>query len=193
MEAAALRYPTRTSPRDAFLRARQVFLRGRRLDMVELARDLGVSRATLYRWVGSREQLLGEILWSLGELGLQEAEAAADADGATGVERIVRVYRHFLELTAAHAPTRRFIANEPEIALRILTSNQGVQHQRLIDYLRRQLEAAAAAGQLTLRLDAADMAYVMNRVGESFIWREFITGEEPDTAKAAIVARLLLA
>jgi len=55
------------------------------------------------------------------------------------------------------------------------------------------LEEAAAAGDLTPRLDPADMAYVLNRVGESFIWREFITGERPDTAKAAVVARLLLA
>ena len=33
--------------------------------MGRLSHDLGVNRATLYRWVGSRDQLLVEILWSL--------------------------------------------------------------------------------------------------------------------------------
>ena len=190
---AAVRYPKRVSPLDAFVRARQTYLRGRRLDMQELAADLGVSRATLYRWVGSREQLLGEILWSLGELGLKEAEELAASRGERGVERVVTIYQHFIELTAAHQPLRQFVANEPEIAMRILTSNQGVQHQRFIDYLRRLLEEAAGRGELKLKMAAGDLAFVLNRVGESFIWRNFITGEEPDTAKAEIVARLLLA
>ena len=30
-------------------------------------RDLAVDRAILYRWVGSREQLIAEVLWSLME------------------------------------------------------------------------------------------------------------------------------
>ena len=110
-----------------------------------------------------------------------------------GAERIVQIYEHFLNLNAGHWPLRQFIANERGTALRLLTSNQGVQHQRLIDRLRRLLEAAAAAGELNLRLEAADMAFVLVRLGESFIWREFITGEEPDAVKAVQVARVLLA
>lgn len=158
--------------------------------MQELANDLGISRATLYRWVGGREQLLGEILWSLGEMGMKEAEAAATA---TGPERIVQIYEHFLNLNATHWPLQQFIANEPETALRLLISNQGTQHQRLIDYLQRLLEDAAAAGEIELRLEAADLAYVLVRIGESYLWREFITGDEPDAGKAATVARVLLA
>ena len=50
---------------DAFRQARRTFLAGDRVDMQALARTLNVDRATLYRWVGSREQLLTEILWSL--------------------------------------------------------------------------------------------------------------------------------
>jgi AcrR family transcriptional regulator len=50
---------------DAFRLARRSFLAGDRVDMQALARALNVDRATLYRWVGSREQLLSEILWSL--------------------------------------------------------------------------------------------------------------------------------
>ena len=157
--------------------------------MQELAAELGISRATLYRWVGSREQLLGEILWSLAQLGLQDADAAATGRGP---ERIVRFYEAFLRLTAAHEPIRRFVESEREGALRILTSRQGVQQPRLIDALRQRLEAAQAAGELVLRLEAADLAYVMVRIGESFIWREFITGEEPDLVTPVQVVRLLV-
>src|SRR5262245_27507707 len=60
------------TPADALRAARRRFLRGQRLDMNELARDLGIGRATLYRWVGGRDQLLGEALWSLAEQGLAQ-------------------------------------------------------------------------------------------------------------------------
>ena len=50
---------------DAFKLARRWFLAGRRIDMSALADELGVNRVTLYRWVGSREQLLVEVVWSV--------------------------------------------------------------------------------------------------------------------------------
>ena len=49
-----------------------------------------------------------------------------------------------------------------------------------------------AGGSLSLRLDSEDLEYVMFRIGESFIWRELITGEEPDLTKAVEVVRVLL-
>src|ERR1700743_102030 len=52
---------------DAFRVARRWFMAGRRIEMQELAAELGVNRATLFRWVGGRDDLLGEILWSLAE------------------------------------------------------------------------------------------------------------------------------
>jgi AcrR family transcriptional regulator len=157
--------------------------------MRDLAAELGIGRATLYRWVGSRERLLGEILWSLAELGLKEA---VESTSANGVARVLHVYERLLRLTAAHTPTRRFVENEPEAALRILMSREGVQQGRLIQALQGMLEDAEADGNLRLRLDAADLAYVMVRIAESFIWREFITGEEPDLSTPVAVVRLLL-
>lgn len=185
--------PPAIGPLDVLREARRRFLQGRRLDMRELASDLGMSRATLYRWVGDRERLLGEILWSLGEGGLAEARAHADAHAAgRGVDWVVRFYSRFMEITADFEPIRRFVEAEPDTALRVLTSQHGVQQRRLIDALRAVLEERAAAGDIALRVDAADLAYVMVRIGESFIWREFISGEEPDLSKAADVVRILL-
>jgi len=50
----------RPAPLDALRLARRRWLAGERIDMGALARELGVSRATLYGWVGSREKLIGE-------------------------------------------------------------------------------------------------------------------------------------
>lgn len=180
-------------PLEVLHEGRRRFLAGRRLDMRELAADLGISRATLYRWVGDRERLLGEILWSLAEGGLAQARAYADATATDpGADWITRFNGKFMELTATFPPIRRFVEAEPDAALRVLTSHHGVQHQRLIDSLRELLAERAAAGFLTLRVDAADLAYAIVRVSESFIWREFITGEEADLARASDVVRILL-
>lgn len=177
-------------PLDVLREARRRFLKGRRIDMGELASDLKISRATLYRWVGDRERLLGEILWSLAESGLKDARE--QAAGARGVESAVRFYARMMELTAGFKPIRRFVEAEPDFALRVLTSKHGVQQRRLIEATREFLEEKQRSGELKLRLPAADLAFVMVRVGESFIWREFITGEEPDVARAADVVRVLL-
>ena len=186
--AGTLRAPV--GPLDVLKEGRRRFLKGRRIDMGELATDMGISRATLYRWVGDRERLLGEILWSLAESGLQEARA--HAGGANGGESVVRFHRRMMEVTAGFEPIKRFVEAEPDLAIRVLTSKHGVQQRRLIDATRIFLEEKVAAGELQLRLPAADLAYVMVRIGESFIWREFITGEEPDISRAAEVVRVLL-
>ena len=62
--------------------------------MSALARELGVNRVTLYRWVGSREQLLVEVIWSLAERTLEDLDARTRARGA---ERVVRVASGFID------------------------------------------------------------------------------------------------
>ena len=177
-------------PLDALAAARRHFLKGERVDMGELAAELGIGRATLYRWVGSRERLLGEVLWSLAEAGVRQARERAE--GVTGAERIARFAQHFLELTAASVPVRRFLENEAEAALRILTSKDGVQQQRLIREQEKLIREEVEAGRYEAKLDPADLAYVMVRIGESFLWRDLITGEEPDLVTPGRVVRLLL-
>ena len=61
------------TPLDALELARRHWLAGERIDMGALARELGVSRATLYSWVGSKERLLGEVIWSFAEAGVRQA------------------------------------------------------------------------------------------------------------------------
>lgn len=177
------------TPLDAFKAARRRFLGGQRVDMGELAADLGVNRATLYRWVGGRDQLLGEIMWSLAESGIQQARTRARGHGA---DWVLDAYSIFGALSASHEPLRQFIEREPEAALRVMTSKSSPQQRRVIAAWRDILEEGVRDHGLELRLDPGTLAYVLVRVGESFLWTDLITGEEPDLGKAQEVARVLL-
>jgi len=50
---------------DAFKLARSKWLAGERLDVGRIAQELGVGRATVFRWVGTRENLYGEVISAL--------------------------------------------------------------------------------------------------------------------------------
>src|SRR5687768_8143034 len=54
-------------PPEVLRLARRRLAAGERLEMSSLAAELGVNRVTLYRWVGSRERLLVEVLWSMAD------------------------------------------------------------------------------------------------------------------------------
>jgi len=181
--------PDGVTPLDALKAARRHFLKKERVDMVELAAELGVGRATLYRWVGSREQLLGEVLWTMTEAGL--AQARADAKGQ-GAEWVLSIYAAMGDQIVANEPLHHFIETEPELALRVMTSKASPQQRRMTDAWRDILEEAARGKGLKLRLDADTMAYVLVRIAESFLWSDLITGEQLDLAKANDVARALL-
>ena len=75
-------------PDDALSLAREQFLLPERVDMSTLADELGVNRVTLYRWFGSRDRLLVEVVWSLADGMLSEADRSTRGRGS---DRIVRV------------------------------------------------------------------------------------------------------
>jgi AcrR family transcriptional regulator len=179
----------KVTPLDALRLARRKFLAHERVDMNELAGDLGVGRATLYRWVGDRDQLLGEVMWSVASIGLDQAKGAAAGDG---VEWLLDVYWRFGDLIIDFEPVRRFVENEPECALRVMTSKHSPHQKRVVEYWRDLLLEAERERGLVPKLDADTMAYVLIRIAESFLWSDLITGEPSDRAKAQEVARALL-
>src|SRR4051794_6270019 len=107
--------------------ARGQFLREGTLDMDQLAHELAVSRATLYRAIDGRDRLLGDVLWSLAE-GIF-ARARGEVDGG-GIEAILEISRRFTEEVMSAAPFRRFLEREPQTALRVLLTPAGGVHDR---------------------------------------------------------------
>lgn len=179
----------RPTPLDAFRLARRKFLAAERIDMSALADELGVNRVTLYRWVGSREQLLVEIVWSLGSKTLSNVDRRTRTRGS---ERIVKVVTRFLDDVISNDGMRRWLADEGELAMRLLTRHDTDFQPRLIGAIEELLREETDAGRLDLPVDLHEVAYVIVRLIESYTYLDLITGEQPDARRAEPVLRMLL-
>lgn len=181
------------NPLDALKRARKIWLSGRDLDMGMLAAELTISRATLYRWVGNRERLLVEVLWTLARDTWQSALAAAGR--RRSISRVLFVLERYLRDISSSEALGAFVRRDPELALRVLTGPRGagVRTQALV---RELLEELVATTDQPLALEPDTMAYLIVKVAESFLYRGPLTGTpwefEADTA-IAIMGQLLAA
>jgi AcrR family transcriptional regulator len=179
----------RPGPLEAFKLARRKWQAAERIDMSALARELGVNRVTLYRWVGSREQLLVEVIWSLAERTLENLDARTRA---TGAERVVKVASGFIDAVITNPGMRFWLAEEGEAAMRLLTLGGPGYQVRLVAWHERLLREEADAGRLDLAADLREVAYVIVRLIESYVYLDFITGEEPEPGRAEPILRMLL-
>ena len=185
--------PGRPTVLDAFRLARRTFLAGERVDMQALARALGVDRATLYRWTGSREQLLAEILWSLIEPTIGRLRKAGGAGpGSGGQSPAAAVIIGTVRAVMTNAAMQRFIDREGELALRLLTTRASGFETRLIARIGDLVGEEASAGRLAAAVPLDDLPYVLVRIMESYIYLGLITGEHPDPDRAARVISALL-
>lgn len=173
----------------AFGLARRTFLAGERVDMTALAAELSINRVTLYRWIGNRDQLLVEIMWSLALSTLERERARTRKRGA---ERIVQIVGRFVAAVLSNPGMSRFLAEEGELAMRLLTRRQTGFQPRLMAYVEDLLAEEVRRGRLELSADLHDVAYTIVRIIESYVYLDRITGEEPDARRAESILRLLL-
>jgi hypothetical protein len=176
---------------DALAAAKKQFLAEGTLDMEALADALTVSRATLYRVVGNRDRLLGDVIWEFGARTLERAIRETPADVA-GIDRIVETSRRFNEYVVAFEPLRTLLRNEPLTAFRVLFSPAGKVHERAVSAWGEMLEELAERGEIALPFDVDRVAYVLVRSGESMLYADLIGGREPDINIAAITQRAIL-
>ncbi|WP_337060543.1 QsdR family transcriptional regulator [Kineococcus sp. G2] len=173
----------------AFRLARRTFIAGERLDVGALAAQLGVDRTSLFRWVGNRDALLSELLWSLAEPTLDRIDERV---GAGGAERVVQVLTRFTDALISAAYFRAFLHREPVRALKLLTTAASEAQRRFTATVESLLVQEEAAGRLALPLPAHDLAYLLVRVAESFTYADLIAGERPDTSRAAAALALVM-
>jgi AcrR family transcriptional regulator len=174
---------------DAFKLARRKWQRAERIDMSALAKELGVNRVTLYRWVGSREQLLVEVIWSLAERTLENLDARTRQAGA---ERAVQAASGFVDAVISNRGMQYWLAEEGESAMRLLTLRDPGYQARLIGWHERLLDEETEAGRLDLAADLHEVAYVIVRLIESYVYLDLITGERPQPRRAEPILRMLL-
>jgi AcrR family transcriptional regulator len=182
---------TRATPAAAFRAARRMYLRGQRLDMQALAAELEVSRATLYRWTGDREQLLSDVLWSLSNDIFEQAKT--DHPRHTGAKRLLAIFRQHVGALVQAQPLHVFLHQETHAALRILTSEDGGVQPRTVRALADLYREEHEAGAFTPRTDVNTLAYAVVRVTEGFIYNDAIVSLRPaELERAAAIVSLLL-
>ena len=124
-------------------------------------------------------------MWSLAERTLRDVEAATEEAGS---ERVVAVVTRFLEHVIANTGMQRWVADEGELAMRLLTRHDKGFQPRLIDWMHELLRSSG----LALPVDDREVAYVIVRLIESYTYLDLILGERPDARRAEPILRLLL-
>jgi hypothetical protein len=177
----------------ALAAARRRFVATGQLAMDSLADELWVSRATLYRVVGSRDRLLGDVLWQLGRRTLDAAVRDAAAAGLVGVDRLLCVSSRFNEQVAGFAPMQRFLREEPADAVRILFASTAGVHERAVRAWAQLFRQALESGELEgLPFAVDETAYIFVRIGESILYGPMLAGIVPDRRLGEHLRRTIL-
>ena len=157
---------------------------GRRLDMQGLADELGVSRATLFRRVGGREELLTGALWVLTERTLETAAAQWEAERPEGELHTPGTGRHINAIVSQSKSLRRLLDDEPALTLRVLTDPRGRVQTGIVTFIEALLRRDIAEFGLVSVIEPDALAYALVRLGESFLYADVLAARKPDVATA---------
>ena len=111
-----------------------------------------------------------------------KSEEAAEVLSIEGRE--VRILMAFLEATLAHPGMQRWLSEEGESAMRLLTRHDTDFQPRLIAAVEELIDPADP--------DRHEVAYALVRVIESYTYLDLITGEHPEAGRAEPIFRRLL-
>jgi AcrR family transcriptional regulator len=181
--------PPRVTPAEALAAARRHFLAGDRLDMGDLAAELGVSRTTLYRWTGDRDRLLADVVW----LELRSlVEAAGTTASGRGLARLEHGITWFLDACANAHPLHALLANEGDRGIRMLTALNGPIRPRLVELLTHAIEREVTDGGYRPPAPPATLADGIVALGERYLHNGGDPTLNPDPTTAHTVITLLL-
>jgi AcrR family transcriptional regulator len=162
---------------------------GERVDLTIVARDLGLGRATIYRWFGSRERLLSEVIADESEVLIARHRRAVRRRGVRG---LLEVFDRINRSLARSMPLRRFVEHEGASALRLLTSSTGAVQQRGVALITQMIEAEADAGRYEPTADPETLAYAIVRLCEAFLYNDAAFGIRGDHERLREVEAALL-
>ncbi|GAB3459683.1 QsdR family transcriptional regulator [Actinophytocola sediminis] len=172
--------------------------RGARLDTRTFAADLGISRSTLFRRVGNREDLMGEALWYMADRTMAAAERdwrAANGDrvrDAAGELRCLAVMRQYRSDIAGNQGFRKLLNDEPTVGIRVLTDPNGRVQPRVmaahVGLLRRDIDG----GGFRPAVSVESLCYAIVRLGEAFLYSDVLVGRAPDLAAASTLIGALV-
>jgi AcrR family transcriptional regulator len=165
------------------------YLRGRRVDVQAIAAELGLGRTTVYRWFGSREGLIGEVLVRAAEPLLKDARAKARGRGGPALlDTFDRLNRSLVEAPAL----RQFVEQEREAALRIITSSAGRPQRVMVARIAEMIEEEERAGNYDPPVEPSTLAYAIVRLAEAFLFNDAIAGIRGDVDRLRDVEAAIL-
>lgn len=168
--------------------ATSVYLAGEKLDMSSLADDLGASRATLYRWVGNRDDLLSVVLSEATERTYRKAIEQAQGSGTT---YLLDFFDAVMRSIVASAPLRALTTREPMAFIR-LAFMPGAIESAAARITAEVLARESARGNLKLTLAPEILGKALVRICEVHLYAPLLGGDEPEIDTALGLVSLLL-
>jgi AcrR family transcriptional regulator len=166
----------------------ELYLECQRVDITVVASRLGLGRATIYRWFGSRDALLGEAIARQLELLVVRKRAEVRRRGALGLLEVLdRVNQTLTHSRAVH----RLLEQERHGAMRLLTSSAGVVEPRAVACVQALIEEEMASGYEP-PTDAATLAYALVHLRHAFLWNDATSGVRGDYERLREVQAALL-
>lgn len=156
----------------------------RRLEMQALADELGVSRATLFRNAGTREDILGEALWRVTERTLVLAQRRWEAERPQGALHTPGTGRHINALVSESTALHRLLDDEPGLTIRVLTDPRGRVQTGVVAFIEALLWRDMNELGFQPIIEPGALAYALVRLGESFLYADVLAARPPDVATA---------
>ena len=152
--------------------------------MRTLAKDLGIGRTTLYRWVGEREELIEEVFAGLVDEWFRAVEG--QASGA-GEERLLDIFTRFLDIASASSPLSDFASREPALTMRLLLDRRGKVATRSKILISGLVEEHLPEREVPENIiDAIEMSTA------ALVWANIAAEREPDIKGAISLTETLL-
>jgi AcrR family transcriptional regulator len=180
--------PATASPDDVLALVTELYLDAQRVDITVVASRLGLGRATIYRWFGSREALLGEVVARQLELLVARKRAEVRRRGALGLLEVLDQVNQTLTRSRA---VRRLLEQERHGAMRMLTSSAGVIEPRAVACIQALIEEEIASGYEP-PTDPATLAYALVHLRHAFLWNDATNGVRGDYERLRAVQAALL-
>jgi AcrR family transcriptional regulator len=177
------------SREDVLAAAMHRFLRGRRIDVQAIAAELGLGRTTIYRWFGSREGLIGEVLNAAADPLFDEARAKASGRGGP---MLLETFDRFNRSLADAPALRQFLEQERDAALRIITSSGGMVQPHSVERITALIEEEVRTGSYVPPVEPATLAYAIVRLGEAFLFNDAAAGMRGDVDRLRDVEAAIL-
>jgi AcrR family transcriptional regulator len=179
--------PAAASRADVLAAGLHAYLHGERIDVQAIAFELGLGRTTIYRWFGSREGLIGEVVTRAAEPLFEEARTGARGEGGAA---LLDTFDRINRALAAAPALRAFLELERD-ALRILTSSGGGVHSRMVEKVRGYIEEETATGY-EAPAEPATLAYAIVRLAEAFLYNDAIATVRGDVDRLREIEAALL-